>query len=223
MKHNLLQKLVPIVRLKKIKRTVQRVWTPPFESQSSISTQDPKRSEVPIFTSLFREDAIEFRKTLKVTPDPSLCDVLTMSRKEYAREDFEKMSRYRCEQISYDPPPATFLKSLKHLKKTAKRIRLNNPWFCQFYLLQQTTSYDPKQGQCCRKKDARVDEIRDFIQSRYEWEQLMETQPSHSFFETSAGTDRRKNDRSTGKKRLTTKDPRCLLSLQWKKPQNSGL
>ena len=53
-----------------------------------------------LFTS---EDGIEFWQTIRVTPDTTLVEVLQMFREKNARDDFKEVSRYRWDQLKYDP------------------------------------------------------------------------------------------------------------------------
>ena len=54
-----------------------------------------EEEKLQFFTSLLREDAVEFWQTIRVTPDTTLREFLKVFRKEYARDDFKEVSRYR--------------------------------------------------------------------------------------------------------------------------------
>ena len=80
-----------------------------------------EEEKLQFFTSLFREDAIEFWQTIRRTPETTLREVLQISRKKYARDDLKEVWRYRWDQLKYDPKHDTFSDFLKHLRKIAKQ------------------------------------------------------------------------------------------------------
>ena len=80
------------------------------------------------FQSLLRDDAIEFWQTLTITTETTLRDILTAFKKEYAKEELSEVSKFKFDQLRYDPATESFSTSspiTKRLpnKPTAKRHR----------------------------------------------------------------------------------------------------
>ena len=71
------------------------------------------------FQSLLRDEAIEFWQTLKITTETTLQDVLQAFNKEYAKEDLEEVSKYKLDQMRYDPTKESFADFLSRYKKLA--------------------------------------------------------------------------------------------------------
>ena len=72
------------------------------------------------FQSLLRDEAIEFWQTLKITTETTLQDVLQAFNKEYAKEDLKEVSKYKFDQMRYDPKKESFADFLTRYKKLAK-------------------------------------------------------------------------------------------------------
>ena len=60
------------------------------------------------FQSLLRDEAVEFWQTLKITTEATLQDVLQAFNKEYAKEDLKEVSKYKFDQMRYDPTKESF-------------------------------------------------------------------------------------------------------------------
>ena len=73
------------------------------------------------FQNHLRGDPSEFWQTLKITTEMTLTDILQVFNKEYAKEDLEKMSKYKFDQMRYDPISEWFTEFLTKFKKTAKQ------------------------------------------------------------------------------------------------------
>ena len=71
--------------------------------------------------SLLRDEAIEFWQTLKITTETTLQDVLQAFTKEYAKEDLKEVSKYKFDQMRYDPTKESFANFLTRYKKLAKQ------------------------------------------------------------------------------------------------------
>ena len=73
------------------------------------------------FRSLLRDEAIQFWQTLKITTKTTLQDVLQAFNKEYAKEDLREVSKYKFDQMRYDPTKESFADFLTKYKKLAKQ------------------------------------------------------------------------------------------------------
>ena len=72
------------------------------------------------FQSLLRDEAIEFWQTLQITTMTTLIDILQAFKKEYAKDDLKEVSKFKFEQLRYDPTTESFNDFLNKFKKTAK-------------------------------------------------------------------------------------------------------
>ena len=73
------------------------------------------------FQSLLRDDAIEFWQTLTITTETTLRDILTAFKKEYAKEELSEVSKFKFDQLRYDPATESFSTFLANYKKIAKQ------------------------------------------------------------------------------------------------------
>ena len=105
-----------------------------------------------------------------------------MFRKEYARADFKEVSRYRWDQLKYDPQLESFSDFLKHPKKTVKQAfdSKANDYVTAFSFGKLPVAIQNDLS-VAGKQDATVDDIRDCIQRRYQYQQLMGTQQPQPF------------------------------------------
>ena len=60
------------------------------------------------FQSLLRDDTIEFWQTLTITTETTLRDILTAFKKEYAKEELSEVSKFKFDQLRYDPATESF-------------------------------------------------------------------------------------------------------------------
>ena len=79
------------------------------------------------FRSLLRDDVKEFWQMLKITTETTLIGVLQVFNKEYAKEDFKEVSKYKFDQISYDPTTELLADFLTKYKKLSKRRMETKP------------------------------------------------------------------------------------------------
>ena len=73
------------------------------------------------FQCLLRDDAIDFWQTLKITTETTLTEILQEFSKEYAKEDLKEVSKYKFDQMRYDPTTESFADFLTKFKKLAKQ------------------------------------------------------------------------------------------------------
>ena len=73
------------------------------------------------FQSLLRDDVIEFWQTLTNTTEITLNDILTTFKKEYAKEELTEVSKFKFDQLRYDPTTESFSTFLANYKKVAKQ------------------------------------------------------------------------------------------------------
>ena len=101
------------------------------------------------------------------------------------------------DEISSNMTPNTNLSDfLKHLRKTAKQAfdsKANE--YVNAFLFGKLPVAIQNDLTTASKQDAMVDEIREFIQRWYQYQQLMGTQLPLPFNEFSSGTEKRQNDR----------------------------
>ena len=116
--------------------------------------------------------------------------------REYARDDFKEVSRYRGVWHKYDQQHEFFHYLLKHLKKTAKQaFDSKAKEYVSALLFGKPPIAIENHLSVADKQDATLDETRDFIRRRYQHQPLLGTQQPQSFNEVSIGPDKRQNDR----------------------------
>ena len=92
---------------------------------SPLANKITEENKFHFFQSLLRDEAIEYRQSIQITPLTTLKDVLDLFRKEFAKEGLNEVARYKWDQARYDPTTETFSYCLKSLKKTAKQVFRN--------------------------------------------------------------------------------------------------
>ena len=70
------------------------------------------------FQNLFRDEAIEFRQTLKKNNTKVVLQAIC---KEYAGDDPTEVSKFKFDEIKYDPASESFADFLTKFKKTARQ------------------------------------------------------------------------------------------------------
>ena len=103
------------------------------------------------------------------------------------------------DEISSNMTPNTNLSDfLKHLRKTAKQAFDSKPNdYVKAFPFDKLPVAIQNDLSTAGKQDTRVDKNREFIQRRYQYQQLMETQQPLHFNEFSSGREKRQNDRPT--------------------------
>ena len=126
-----------------------------------------REEKLQFFTSLLKEDAIEFCQTIRVTSDTTLREVPQLFLKENARVHFNKVSPNRWDQLEYDPRHKSSSGFLKHLKKTAKQAfdpKANE--YVKAFLFGKLPVAIQNDFSVAGQRDAIVDEIKDYLQQR---------------------------------------------------------
>ena len=73
----------------------------------------PEEAKLQYFGSFLREEATEFYESLTITTETNLIDVLTKFRKEFTKEGFREVARYKWGQVKCNPTAETFSDFLK--------------------------------------------------------------------------------------------------------------
>ena len=73
------------------------------------------------FQSLLSDDAIDFWQTLKITTEMTPTENLQAFSKESAKEYLKDVSKYKFDQMRYDPTTESFADFLTEFKKLAKQ------------------------------------------------------------------------------------------------------
>ena len=126
------------------------------------------------FQSLLRDEAIEFWQTLKITTETTLQDVLQAFTKEYAKEDLKEVSKYKFDQMRYDPTKESFADFLTRYKKLAKQAygdKAND--IAETFLFAKLPIQIQNELAMAGKHDAKVEEIKTFVQRRCQYAQLL--------------------------------------------------
>ena len=144
-----------------------------------IANKLTEEEKIHFFQSLLREDAIEFWQTVQVTSTTTLSDVLAIFRKEFAQEDMKEVARYKWNEAKYDPTTETFSEFLKNLKKTAKQAFGHSADQCiQMFLFGKLPVEIQQELTMANKEDASPDEIKTYLQRKYQYSQVLTTQPA---------------------------------------------
>ena len=126
------------------------------------------------FQSLLRDDAIEFWQTLKITTETTLTDILQAFSKEYAKEDLKEVSKYKFDQMRYDPTTESFADFLTKFKKLAKQAygeKAND--IAETFLFAKLPIQIQNELAMAGKHDATSEEIKTFVQRRCQYAQLL--------------------------------------------------
>ena len=126
------------------------------------------------FQSLLRDEAIEFWQTLKITTETTLQDVLQAFTKEYAKEDLKEVSKNKFDQMRYDPTKESFADFLTRYKKLAKQAygdKAND--IAETFLFAKLPIQIQNELAMAGKHDAKVEEIKTFVQRRCQYAQLL--------------------------------------------------
>ena len=126
------------------------------------------------FQSLLRDKAIEFCQTLKITTETTLHDVLQAFNKEYAKEDLREVSEYKIDQMRYDPTKESFADFLTKYKKLAEQAygdKAND--IAETFLFAKLPIQIQNELAMASKHDAKVEEIKTFVQLRCQYAQLL--------------------------------------------------
>ena len=106
---------------------------------------------------------------------------------------------------------------LKHLKKTAKQAFYSKTnEYINTFLFRKLPVGIQKHLSVTGKPEASVDEFRDFIQKRYQYQPVMGTQQPQAFNEVSSDTGKRQHERPTrdNQGQLRKDSGTCLMQLQ---------
>ena len=145
-----------------------------------------EEAKLQYFQSLLRDEAIEFWQTLRINSETTLKDVLQLFNKEFTKDDFREVSKYKWNQITYDPTKENFGDFLKNLKKVAKQAFGDKaPEYVETFLFGKLPVQIQHELSTAGKADATVDEIKTFIQRRFQYQQLMPQKQAHPFNEVS--------------------------------------
>ena len=126
------------------------------------------------FQSLLRDDAIEVWQSLKITNQTTLAQVLRYFKKEYAKEDLKEVAKYKFDQMRYDPTAETFNDFLNKFKKVAKQaFGDKSSDITETFLFAKLPVQMKNDLAMAGKHDASMEEIRTFVQRRFQYAQLI--------------------------------------------------
>ena len=128
------------------------------------------------FQSLLRDDAIDFWQTLKITTETTLTEILQAFSKEYAKEDLKEVSKYKFDQMRYDPTTESFADFLTKFKKLAKQAfgdKAND--IAETFLFAKLPIQIQNELAMAGKHDVTSEEIKTFVQRRCQYAQLLPT------------------------------------------------
>ena len=129
------------------------------------------------FKSLLRDDAYEFWQSLEMTNQTTLAHVLRYFKKEYAKEDLKEVVKFY--QMYYDPSGETFNDFLNKHKKDAKQAfgdRSGDKR--ETFLFAKLPVQMQNELAMAGKHYASMEEVRTFVQRRYQYAQLLPTTSS---------------------------------------------
>ena len=126
------------------------------------------------FQSFFQDEAIDFWQTLKITTETTLHDLLQAFNKEYAKEDLREVSKYKFDQMRYDPTKESFADFLTKYKKLAKQAygdKAND--IAETFLFAKLPIQIRNELAMAGKHDAKVEEIKTFVQRRCQYARVL--------------------------------------------------
>ena len=141
------------------------------------------------FQSLLRDEAIEFWQTLQITTMTTLTEILQAFKKEYAKDDLKEVSKFKFDQLRYDPSTETFNDFLNKFKKIAKQAfgdKANE--YTETFLFGKLPVQMQNELAIAGKHDAKLEEIKTFVQRRCQYAQLLPQQAIPQPFNQIAAT-----------------------------------
>ena len=129
------------------------------------------------FQSLLRDDAIEFWQILTVTTETTLKDILAAFKKEYAKEELTEVSKFKFDQLRYDPTTESFSTFLANNKKVAEQAYGDKAQeTVKTFLFAKLPIQLQNELAIAGKHDASIEEIKTFVQRRWQYAQLLPNQ-----------------------------------------------
>ena len=129
------------------------------------------------FKSLLRDDAIEFWQTLTITTETTLKDILAAFKKEYAKEELSEVSKFKFDQLRYDPTIESFSTFLANYKKVAKQAYGEKAQeIIQTFLFAKLPIQLQNELAIAGNYDASIEDIKKFVQRRCQYAQLLPNQ-----------------------------------------------
>ena len=129
------------------------------------------------FQSLLRDDAIEFWQTLPITTETTLRDILMAFKKEYAKEELSEVSKFKFDQLRYDPTTESFSTFLAKYKKIAKQAYGDKAQeIVQTFLFAKLPIQLQNELAIAGKHNASIEDIKTFVQRRCQYAQLLPNQ-----------------------------------------------
>ena len=129
------------------------------------------------FQSLLRDDAIEFWQTLTITIETTLKNKLATFKKEYEKEELSEVSKFKFDQLRYDPTTESFSTFLANYKKVAKQASGEKAReIVQTFLFAKLPIQLQNELAIAGKHDASIEDIKTFVQRRCQYAQLLPNQ-----------------------------------------------
>ena len=126
-----------------------------------------EKQKLTSFQSLLRDDDIEFWQSLKITNQTTLVQVLRYFKKEYAKEDLKEVAKYKFDQMRYDPS----IETLNDLAEQALGDRSSD--ITETFLFAKLPVHTQIELAMAGKHDGTMEEIRTFVQRRFQYAQLL--------------------------------------------------
>ena len=139
---------------------------------SPLANKITEEDKLHFFQSLLRDEAIEYWQSIQITPVTTLKEVLDLFRKEFAKEDLQKVARYKWDQARYDPTTETFGDYLKSLKKTAKQAFGNEADnVIKMFLIGKLPVEIQQELTMANKEESSPEEIKTYLMRKYQYQQ----------------------------------------------------
>ena len=130
-----------------------------------------------------REEAIVFWQTLQITPETTPKDVLDKYRRDFGKGDFEEVSKFKWDQLVYNPTKENFSDFLNPLKKTpTQSFGDRTAGFMEAFLFGKLPVQIQHEFSTASKTEASVEEMKLFIQIRFQYQQFIPQAAAHHQF-----------------------------------------
>ena len=137
-----------------------------------------------MFLSLHQDDAIELWQTLHIDPETTLHEVLTKFIKFFSSRRLRKVSRYKWDQFKHEKTQ----KIHKHIGKQA--FVQNAIEYVSEFLFGKLPVQSQQELTTAGKRYASTDEIKDFVQRRFQYQNLILNHQLRPFSQMYSGTDK---------------------------------
>ena len=114
-----------------------------------------------------RDEAIDFRQTLRITPKITVKDILEKHSKKLVNYDLEEVSKFEWDQLVYDPTKENFSAFLKTLNKmAAQAFRNRAAKFVEAFVFGKLPVQVHHELSIAGKTEVKAGEMKTFIRRR---------------------------------------------------------